>query len=55
MIGSDSPTNLAWLINQSNPTSRIDAMESQRREERTAPGADFSSMTINTDLLDRTH
>jgi len=55
MIGSDSPTNLAWLINQSNPTSRIDSMESQRREERTAPGADFSSMTINTDLLDRTH
>ncbi|MFO1398867.1 MAG: PilT/PilU family type 4a pilus ATPase [Burkholderiales bacterium] len=55
MIGSDSPTNLAWLINQSNPTSRIDSMESQRREERTSPGADFSSMTINTDLLDRTH
>jgi len=55
MIGSDSPTNLAWLINQSNPTSRIDSMESQRREERTSPGADFSSMTINTDLLDRAH
>ncbi len=55
MVGSDSPTNLAWLINQSNPTSRIDSMESQRREERTTPGADFSSMTINTDLLDRAH
>ena len=54
MIGSDSPTNLAWLINQSNPTSRVDAMESQRREDR-KPGADFSAMTINTDLLDRTH
>lgn len=54
MIGSDSPTNLAWLINQSNPTSRIEQMESQRRDDR-APGADFSSMTINTDLLDRTH
>jgi twitching motility protein PilU len=54
MIGSDSPTNLAWLINQSNPTSRIEQMESQRRDDR-PPGADFSAMTINTDLLDRTH
>ena len=54
MIASDSPTNLAWLINQSNPTSRIDAMASQRRDDR-PPSADFSSMTINTDLLDRTH
>ena len=54
MAGSDSPTNLAWLINQSNPGSRIDAMESQTRENA-APGADFAAMTINTELLDRTH
>ena len=25
MIASDSPTNLAWLINQNTPTSRVDA------------------------------
>ncbi|MFO1310820.1 MAG: PilT/PilU family type 4a pilus ATPase [Burkholderiales bacterium] len=54
MAGSDSPTNLAWLINQSSPGSRIDAMESQTRETAT-PGADFAAMTINTELLDRTH
>ncbi|MFO1302788.1 MAG: PilT/PilU family type 4a pilus ATPase [Burkholderiales bacterium] len=54
MVASDSPTNLAWLINQSNPGSRIDAMESQTREA-TSPGADFAAMTINTELLDRTH
>jgi twitching motility protein PilU len=52
MTGSDSPTNLAWLINQSNPSSRVDAMETNRREER-QPQADFASMTINTDLLER--
>jgi twitching motility protein PilU len=55
MSGSDSPTNLAWQINQSNPTSRIDAMESMADREEKKPGADFTAMTINTELLDRTH
>ena len=57
MSGSDSPTNLAWQINQSNPTSRIDNMESmvQREEQQRQPGADFTAMTINTELLDRAH
>ncbi|MCC6198274.1 MAG: PilT/PilU family type 4a pilus ATPase [Burkholderiales bacterium] len=55
MQGSDSPTNLAWQINQSSPTSRIDAMESTTRREEVRPGADFTGMTINTELLDRTH
>ena len=32
MIGSDSPTNLAWLINQNSPESRVDNMESRKRE-----------------------
>ena len=54
MTGSDSPTNLAWLINQSNPTSRIESMESTVRETA-SPGADFTSMTIDTQLLDRAH
>jgi twitching motility protein PilU len=54
MTGSDSPTNLAWLINQNSPTSRIENMESTVRETAT-PGADFAAMTINTELLDRTH
>jgi len=55
MAGSDSPTNLAWLINQSSPTSRIEAMESTARRDEVRPGADFTGMTINTELLDRTH
>ena len=54
MVGSDSPTNLAWLINQNSPSSRIDAMESTVRDAA-KPGADFTAMTINTELLDRTH
>ena len=54
MLGSDSPTNLAWLINQNSPSSRIDAVESTVRNTP-APGADFAAMTINTELLDRTH
>jgi twitching motility protein PilU len=54
MIGSDSPTNLAWLINQNSTSSRVDAMESTTREAN-KPGADFAAMTINTELLDRTH
>ena len=54
MTGSDSPTNLAWLINQNSPSSRIENMESSVRET-VKPGADFTAMTINTELLDRTH
>jgi twitching motility protein PilU len=54
MTGSDSPTNLAWLINQNSPTSRIENMESTVRET-VKPGADFTGMTINPELLDRAH
>jgi twitching motility protein PilU len=54
MQASDSPTNLAWQINQNSPTSRVDAMESSVREAP-KPGADFAAMTINTELLDRAH
>ncbi len=55
MIGSDSPTNLAWLINQSNPSSRVEAIENAGDRAQSRPGADFAAMTINTELLDRTH
>jgi len=55
MIGSDSPTNLAWQINQSSPTSRVAAMDSGSNQGERHPGADFTAMTINTELLDRTH
>ena len=55
MIASDSPTNLAWQINQNSPSSRVDAMEADPKTEQRRIGADFASMTINTELLDQAH
>ncbi len=54
MSGSDSPTNLAWQINQNSPSSRVDAMEADPKTEQRRVGADFATMTINTELLDHT-
>ena len=53
MVASDSSTNLAWLINQSSPSSRIEGAEDGERKGNTRPTADFSSMTINPELLER--
>jgi twitching motility protein PilU len=56
MIASDSPTNLAWLINQSAPTARVDSLPqantggAQRRSQ-----SDFTLMQIEPDMLDRAH
>ncbi len=55
MIGSDSPTNLAWLINQNNPSARVESIENASDRAQARPGADFGTMTINTEFLDRTH
>ncbi len=55
MTGSDSPTNLAWQINQNSPSSRVDAMEADPKTEQRRAGADFATMTINTELLDQAH
>jgi len=55
MTASDSPTNLAWQINQNSPSSRVDAMEADPKTEQRRIGADFATMTINTELLDQTH
>jgi twitching motility protein PilU len=55
MTASDSPTNLAWQINQNSPTSRVDAMEHGKADTKRAAGTDFASMTINPELLDRTY
>ena len=38
MAGSDSPTNLAWLINQNTP-SRADRLPRRRCEARSPPGS----------------
>jgi twitching motility protein PilU len=50
MIAADSSTNLAWLINQNTPTSRLDAQDGVPRARQTA---DFGDMTINPELLER--
>ncbi|MBK6804191.1 MAG: PilT/PilU family type 4a pilus ATPase [Betaproteobacteria bacterium] len=54
MSASDSPTNLAWLINQNSPTSRVENLETSvadRDAHRTT--ADFATLTIDPAMLDR--
>ena len=54
MAASDSPTNLAWQINQSGVSSRVENMERAVQGERSGrPVADFASMAIDTELLQR--
>ena len=54
MSASDSPTNLAWLINQNSPTARVENLETSvadREAHRTT--ADFATLTIDPAMLDR--
>jgi twitching motility protein PilU len=54
MSASDSPTNLAWQINQNSPTSRVTSMEqNDKGGSQRVPAADFAGMTINPELLER--
>jgi twitching motility protein PilU len=56
MTASDSPTNLAWLINQNSPTSRVENVPGTAGEAaKRRPGADFTALSIDSDLLDRPH
>jgi twitching motility protein PilU len=52
MTASDSATNLAWLINQNTPSSRIGDGDATK-SARTRPVADFSGMVISPEMLDR--
>jgi twitching motility protein PilU len=54
MTASDSPTNLAWLINQSAPSARVDSV--QQSDGKTTPkrlDSDFGGMHIQPEMLDR--
>jgi twitching motility protein PilU len=54
MSASDSPTNLAWLINQNAPSARVDSMarsDGQKTVQRTH--TDFGALHIEPELLDR--
>ncbi len=57
MTASDSPTNLAWLINQQAPTARVDNMaqgsETAGGKRAGSSGTDFASLRIDAGLLDR--
>jgi twitching motility protein PilU len=56
MTASDSSTNLAWLINQNAPTTRVDGMA---REDASKPQqttrSDFTDLQIEPGMLDRPH
>jgi len=52
MTASDSATNLAWLINQNSPSSRIEAGGDEPVVDA-RHGADFGAMTIDPALLER--
>jgi twitching motility protein PilU len=54
MAASDSPTNLAWLINQSSPNARVESMEGADGDKRRrAQTADFTAVSIDAELLER--
>jgi twitching motility protein PilU len=55
MTASDSPTNLAWLINQSSPNARLEQVGPDDETTLRSGGADFESMTIDTEALERAH
>ena len=53
MVASDSPTNLAWLINQNSPNDRHDQGDGQESQaEGRRPTADFTTMSIDPAMLD---
>jgi twitching motility protein PilU len=54
MIASDSPTNLAWLINQNSPTARVDGLATQMEDGKAKrPQSDFTTLEIDAEMLDR--
>ncbi len=56
MTASDSPTNLAWLINQNSPSARVEGMAAKGREDETKRSqGDFSTLHIDAAMLDRPH
>jgi twitching motility protein PilU len=56
MAASDSPTNLAWLINQNSPTARVDAMpQNTPKTTRRNPASDFTALQIEPGMLDNKH
>ena len=56
MSASDSPTNLAWQINQNSPTARVEGMAKDAAGgQPKPPQSDFATLQIDAEMLDRTH
>jgi len=53
MIAADSPTNLAWLINQNAPSTRVEAAAETDDGSHHAHG-DFVKLEIDPEFLNRT-
>jgi hypothetical protein len=52
LIASDSPTNLAWLVNQNTPTARTD--QTQGGEDTAhVLSANFAKLEIDPEFLNR--
>jgi len=52
LAGSDSPTNLAWLVNQNTPSSRMDSAEIGEDGSHTGSGS-LAKLEIDPEFLNR--
>jgi twitching motility protein PilU len=52
LTGSDSPTNLAWLVNQNSPSARVESADAGDEVTRRAP-AGFAKLEISPEFLNR--
>ena len=55
MTASDSATNLAWLINQNAPNTRVEAIQDNDDDAQARPrrgNVDFASVSIDPAMLD---
>jgi twitching motility protein PilU len=52
MTAADSPTNLAWLVNQNSPTTSVDPATVHEEAERRISG-DFVKLEIDPEFLNR--
>jgi twitching motility protein PilU len=52
LSASDSPTNLAWLVNQNSPSARVEGADAGDEVTRRAP-AGFAKLEISPEFLNR--
>ena len=52
LTASDSPTNLAWLVNQNSPSARVEGADAGDEVTRRAP-AGFTKLEISPEFLNR--